>query len=379
MQRWLIEPRDGLAFRDGRPNGPGGESRSLRFPMPQTVAGAVRTRAGLDRDGRFDPSRIEALKRLTVEGPLLARQADQGWELLVQAPQDALWSEEDCRKALLHLRPLEETFLCGGTVKPEDVLAVGLEASPKGKPPKDVPAFWTWKHLEAWLRRPGALKADEVIDMGQEALVQDERLSVAIDPQTGTYCHGALFGVTSLCFRSLKEPQSLGKVEELGLAFRTDAELVEGPGFLGGKNRLAVFRKGNAPAWPEACPFVNELAKSGRLRVVLVTPGIFDEGWKPSWLLEERQGLKPVPKAARVDRPETLSGWDYAARNVNGKLGRTKPTRRAASAGSVYWLELGGTEAQRKAWIQELWMKPVSDKEEDRRDGFGMAVMGVWA
>jgi len=24
-------------------------------------------------------------------------------------------------------------------------------------------------------------------------------------------------------------------------------------------------------------------------------------------------------------------------------------------------------------------MKPVSDKEEDRRDGFGLAVMGVWA
>lgn len=377
MQTWLIEPRDGLAFRDGRPNSGGSESRSLRFPMPQTVAGAVRTRFGTDTEGRFDTTKTEAVKALNIHGPLLARTHGQGWELLIPAPQDALWEELDAKeglknlKRLHHLHPLEkESFYLGGTVIPEGMSPVGLEASPKGKPPKDVPAFWTWEHLKGWLHQPAKADCAAIDEQGQASLPQGERLSVAIDPETSTYKHGALFGVTSLVFQSSKH--RMEDLKELALAFRTDAELKPGLGFLGGKNKIAFFQQKAAPVWPEACLFLDDLTKQERLRVMLLTPGIFSKGWEPSWLLEERHGIKPILKAGRVDRPETLSGWDY-------EKGETKKTRRAVSAGAVYWLELGGTEAQRKAWIQELWMKPASDDAQDRRDGFGLVVMGVWA
>lgn len=377
MQTWLIESRDGLAFRDGRPNSGGSESRSLRFPMPQTVAGAVRTRFGTDAEGRFDTSKTAAVKALNIQGPMLVRSAGQGWELLAPTPLDALWEELDAKeglknlKRLHHLHPLEkEVFSCGGTVIPEGMNPVGLEASPKGKPPKDVPAFWTWEHLMGWLRQPAKADAGAIADKGQATLAQEERLSVAIDPETGTYRHGALFGVTSLVFQSSRH--RMEELKELALAFRTDAELKPGPGFLGGKNKVASFQQRGAPVWPEACPFIEDLAKQDRLRVMLLTPGIFKDGWKPSWLLEERRGITPSLKAARVDKPETLSGWDYEHQE-------TKGTCRAVSAGAVYWLELGGAEAQRKAWIQELWMQPISDDVQYRCDGFGLVVMGVWS
>ena len=370
LQTWLIEPRDGLAFRDGRPNGPGGGSRSMRFPMPQSLAGAVRSRAGTDDSGRFDASRIADLLQRCIHGPLLVRSGDQGWELLAPAPQDALWeATPEGPKTLHHLHPLAQGSLRGGSA-PDGLQLVGLEKSPKGKPPKDVPAFWRWVHLMEWLQAPATLNPQAVADQGQPALVQEDRISVAIDPETMTYKHGALFGVSSLVFRSGKG--RLEGVQELALAVRTDAELAPGLGYLGGKNKLASFGTVQAPLWPEECPSLEVLAAQPRLRVMLLTPGLFEKGWKPTWLLEPRHGLEPRLVAARVDRPETLSGWDY-------ELKATKPTRRAVSAGAVYWLELPGTHDQRKAWIQELWMKPVSDDEQDRRDGFGLAVMGVEA
>lgn len=377
LQTWLIEPRDGLAFRDGRPNGPGGGSRSLRFPMPQSLAGAVRSRAGTDANGCFAVNRIEELKGMSIHGPLLARSGGQSWELLAPAPQDALWeATPEGVKALHHLHPLDEGALRGGSA-PDSLQLVGLKKSPKGKPPEDMPAFWTWEHLMGWLEDPKAVDPQKVADDGQSALVQEDRISVAIDPQTLTYKHGALFGVSSLVFRSGKG--RLAGVQELALAVRTDAEFAPGLGYLGGKNKLASFRTDEAPLWPEECPFLEVLAAQPRLRVVLLTPAIFTEGWKPTELLKPRHGLVPKLVAARVDRPETLSGWDYTVNPANGKPGFPKPTRRAVSAGAVYWLDLKGTTDQRKDWIQKLWMQPVSDAEQDRRDGFGLAVMGVEA
>lgn len=381
MQSWLIEPRDGLAFRDGRPNSGGSESRSLRFPLPQTIAGAVRSRAGTDAEGRFDIEKREAVLALTIHGPLLVRTKAHGWGLLAQAPQDALWEEAEGQMQLHHLHPVQQE-LRGGTA-PEGMDLVGLETPPKGKPPKDVPTFWTWEHLMGWLQQPGQADAQAIHAKGEGALIQEERMSVAIDPETNTYKHSALFGVSNLVFHTSKN--RLQEVQDLGLYFCTDAHrhsnvnLQPGMGFLGGKNKVASFHQAGAPEWPGQCPFLEALAKDSRLRVMLLTPGLFTEGWKPSWLLEPRHGITPILKAARVDRPETFSGWDFDATNWDGRRGAPKKSRRAVSSGAVYWLELGGTPEQRKAWIQELWMKPVSDDDQDRRDGFGLAVMGVWA
>lgn len=77
---------------------------------------------------------------------------------------------------------------------------------------------------------------------------------------------------------------------------------------------------------------------------------------------------------------EVVSGWDLAFDNGAGKpRGRPKPTRRLAPAGSVYFVELeGGAREDLERWCDAAWLAPLSDGEQERRDGFGLAALGAW-
>jgi CRISPR-associated protein Cmr3 len=133
------------------------------------------------------------------------------------------------------------------------------------------------------------------------------------------------------------------------------------------------LRKTNAarPAIPNG--LLDAIEKDGKARVVLVTPAHFEQGWRPTWLLQPRDGVTPRLVGACVDRPVTVSGWDMAA----PKGGQPKPTRRLAAAGSVYFIELDGDTAARRAWVERHWWQPVGDDEASRFEGFGLAAIGA--
>ena len=94
MSVWLIQPRDPLVFRDGKPFNatPGARAKSLPFPYPSVLAGGVRTRAGQDETGRFDSRQIDRLLQLNIRGPILVALDEaedvKGWYF--PAPADSL-------------------------------------------------------------------------------------------------------------------------------------------------------------------------------------------------------------------------------------------------------------------------------------------------
>ena len=106
----------------------------------------------------------------------------------------------------------------------------------------------------------------------------------------------------------------------------------------------------------------------------MLTPAYFEEGYHPRWLLEESKntGVNLDLKAIAIQRPQIVSGWDLA------KPG-PKPSRRLAPAGTVLFLELKGSDAAVGDWISKTWMQCISDGQEDRNDGFGLAVLGTWS
>lgn len=371
MSWYLLEPRDPLMVRDGRPFGLDTDgARSLDFPPCSVTAGALRTRVGFAVGGgqAFGLSPTDA-RNIEVTGPLLARlrTKDGGAELLLPAPRDCVlfpaapgspaWDRHP-----LSPRPAEGERTSSLAV---DLRPVSGGSLPQGKPAKDAPAFWRAATLRAWLDRPtgGApsplLRADT-----HPGLPHEPRTHVSIDPKTDTADDGKLFSTDGLRFVSgaaYRGAEGAFAADRLALLLRCDdARLRPGTLPLGGERRLSALTAAPKQAdwlWPAP-------AVKGRARVALLTPAYFAGGAVPAQI----GGAKVV--AAAVGRPLTLSGWDIAA-------GGPKATRRYAPAGSVYWVEWGpGFDTA--AWLAAVHQREISETDQDRKDGFGLAVVGVW-
>lgn len=397
MKSFLIEPRDPLIARDGRPSALG-RFESLPFPLPSTIAGAVRTRMASPR-GTFAASPEEALRllELAVYGPLLARlgsardaDANASTEeisLCAPAPRDATISGQPdalvCRR--LAPRSLPKGCTVGGIGEFQPVTFAAEQKEPtKDKSPGEVPQFWSWPRFEAWLTDPKdespfePAEGEDVVQLPREA-----RTHLALRMGERRAVDGALFGTEGLRFltgvKNGLNPLRLGlaiRVEEdpegskLGWQLQLRNELAP----IGGERRLARWRQ-TAISWPVLPPKVEELILASRAaRLVLLTPGLFDAGALPGWNggpFPGHPGVRATVVAACVPRPSVISGWNLVT-------GKPKSTRRLVAAGSVYFVELEGNDDDLKAWCRELWLSPVSDHEQDRRDGFGLTAIGVW-
>ncbi len=93
-------------------------------------------------------------------------------------------------------------------------------------------------------------------------------------------------------------------------------------------------------------------------------------GAGPGQLLGSSDSLKVELVAAKVSRPETVSGWNFQKMEP-------KPTRRVVPAGDVFWGRLSGAPDARLTWLDKTWGECISDEEQDRLDGYGLAVVGV--
>jgi CRISPR-associated protein Cmr3 len=114
--------------------------------------------------------------------------------------------------------------------------------------------------------------------------------------------------------------------------------------------------------------------------MMLATPALFGGGWKPGWLDDNLEGTPPGAgvklrlAGVSMDRWRAVSGFGLE----DGTLG-PKPVRRMAPAGSVYFFEY--ISGDRTTLAAGGWLTPVSDLAadgQDRRDGFGLALWGVW-
>lgn len=131
---------------------------------------------------------------------------------------------------------------------------------------------------------------------------------------------------------------------------------------------MAALSTGDPASWNCPPDVAAGLAKTCTVAMVLLTPACFSGGWVPTSLFE-MLGVRGKIVGAVARRREAVSGWDLAAR-------RPKPVRWLVPAGAVYFLELED-DAKR---LGELWLTAVSDDEQARRDGFGLAAFfpTVW-
>lgn len=383
MKAWLIEPRDSVIFRNGRPfnASPGARAKTLSYPFPSTIIGAARTRVGRDKEGHFNASLIDDLLRKKLRGPLLV-ELDEGGQVVdwfFPTPADALllrhepYKEDKARLVpltVLDNPPSVSTDLTG-------LKLVGTVANEPGKPHPKAPTFWQLKKFKAWLLEPKTYDDVQLEEMGIPGLVRESRMHVSIADDTQTAEDGALFQTAGLEFTILPQgpeaaPPLLADGARLSLAIQTDAALSPGLGFLGGERRIARWSPldGGFPPCPEDVR--KKIKTDNHCRLILLTSALFNDGYMPGWIKGCASGVTVSIEAAAVNRYQTVSGWDYDKR-------LPKPTRRLAPAGSVYFLKLNSdADGATDRFINAVWMHNISDDPQDRLDGFGLAVLGVW-
>ncbi len=367
MTELIIQPRDPLLVRDGRPFAaqPGARAFTLDWPLPATLAGALRTAVGNAlRVDWSDESASELVRRIRVAGPLLAANTDGAWHLYMPAPADAVVFKsgdegQPVRISRLRVSHLGDTEGCD---LPDGLNPLLVTDSPGTKPAADAPRWW---RLDAWIEWAMGQQPD-LAGRSLQALPVEERVHVAIGKE-GTAVEGQLFSTVGLCFDDRHEP--------VALTCRLQApDLPELPGWitLGGERRISRMQP-ETGLWPDAPQqLIDALTGATRVALYLATPAVFKKGYRPGWVegqapLDGLHGARLV--AAAVNRHGAVSGWDLRA-------AQPRPVRWLAPAGSVYFLDLVSplTAEQAKA----LWMKPIADEPFHRHDGYGLALPGAW-
>ena len=362
-----------LLWRDGRPfaatEGNETAAQSLPLPLPSTVAGFVRTQVGRGQGLSFDdPQALQNLHGLQVCAPLLVR----GGQFVLPAPRDAVVYKKGESLQVMRLQPKALEAGCGCDL-PEGMLP--LEVTEDIKPETGY-NFWTADDLTRWLL------GQEVVPQKIGGLPEETRIHVGINPATGKASEGVLYSVTYKALESLEEGQYHP------WSIRARVRLPEGQepeplGYFGGESRpvrLKAYPNAKLSEYWFDCPAAIEEAftrlKAGdRVRMVLATPALFEGGWRPGWL--DKFGQMNLPAgvgtvrlklvAAAVGRREPVSGWSLRER-------KPRPVRWMAPAGSVYFFEVEEGDPSR---LLESWLRPVSDHQQDRKDGFGLALWGV--
>lgn len=364
MNHYTIRPLDPLVLGDGRPFSadPGAlAAGGLLLPMPSTLAGAARSAIGR---AQSNPD-WAALQKVPVHGPLLCVNG------AIQAPMpaDAVLMSSDDALCLVRARP-SELGSDEGTDIPDGLSPLGLPSGTEGFEPSkhDPPAWMSLDQLAAWYAdeelfgargRGGVWK----VPLGKDRkppwayekttrIETDRRVHVGISHETQAAAKGMLYQTTGAAYG-----------DKQALLVRAETKIPLGVMPLGGERRLACLADGSEDAWSPA-GVRERLMTATKVAMVLVTPAIFDHGFRPSGLAATL-GLTSVKVvAAAMRRREAVSGWDLVK-------GGPKPVRWLAPAGSVYWLDIPAGEGEKLA---ERWLHPVSDQADDRRDGFGLAV-----
>lgn len=369
----FIEPLDVLFLRGNKLFGdPGSFGESLVPPWPSAAAGALRS-AMLANEG-VD---LEAFARGLVNHPTLgtpagpgsfaitgftlARRLDDGRiESLHAMPADLLAEAGDEGQdfALRRMQPVAPVpeLQCSAPLTRWPVLAQAERRKPVG-------GLWlTQSGWAAYLA--GATPKIEHIVATDALWKIDSRVGVGLDGATRRAADGQLFTVQAAAFAN-------------GVGFLASVAGAEPPsaGVLrfGGDGRGASVQQAtHQPARAD----VVAIAKARRARVVLTTPALFPDGWRPPGIDSQQRvqwaGLRARLVCAAVPRGDVVSGWDLAAQ-------LPKAAERAAPAGSVYWLaDLDATpEALRKLADMGLWPEDAQNASR-RAEGFNRFSFAAW-
>lgn len=370
-QTVFLEPLDVLILRGNKLFGDAGShGESLVPPWPSVAAGALRSHllacdgtdlAAFSR-GEVNHSALgtpQAAGAFTVTGFHLARRQAEGAEALWAPPADLVITQDEADGSLQthRLRPhsLASDLASSFPLPRLPVLAQAERSKPTGG---------VWLTAAGWRAylRGDAIPADALL-RSHQLWQLEPRIGVGLDGERRAAADSRLFTTEAVALRA-----GVGFVASL-----RGATVPAGVLRFGGDGRAAAVREVRIDL-PE--PDYAAIAAQGRARLVLTSPGLFQQGWLPTGtqpdatredgaLRFELSGVSGWIVCAAVPRAEVVSGWNLAER-------LPRPAQRVAPTGSVWWIEFDpATDAAslHKLAEQGLWSSSCEDAER-RAQGF---------
>ncbi len=387
----FIEPLDVLFLRGNKLFGdPGSYGESLIPPWPSVAAGAIRARILVD-DGvdlqAFAESRVEHPDLGTPQEPgsfalaafhLARRHGDGHVEVLMAIPADMVIGESKCDGVQLHRivpTAIEESCISHSFPLP---LCPVLPTQTRSK---SLSGYWLTQ--AGWCQYLRGENVDPTLLASNASLWRiDDRVGVGLDLEQRRAAEGKLF--TTQAVSLIQRGHALGPLQD-----SSDYDV----GFVAGVMGTDLPRSGTIRfggdgrgarlslmeyALPE--PDYAAIAQQKKARIILTTPGIFDNGWLPNGIQKNNQGdydlvlegIRGRLVCAAVSRSEVVSGWDIAQ-------GQPKEAQRCAPTGSVYWIDdlQAHPEALRKITEAGLW-EENSDNPSRRAEGFNRFTWAIW-
>jgi len=387
----FITALDVLFPRGNRLFGAAGQHGEAQMPpWPSVAAGAIRSR--MLADGNVDfPAFAHGAR---PDGPLgdslgipadpgsfriawfsLARRVEGGVEPLIALPADLSAAENE--DAILYLNPqfMPAGLKCGAATAQSAVLRQEKADKPQG-------GLWlTGAGLAAYLRGQPVIKPAHTVKT-RDLWMTDQRVGIALDTEKRIAAEGRIYTSEAVALRT-KDRTCEKKDLEFDVGFVVQIAGADG---LVPRNGLVRLGGDGRGARIDACemllpePDWDRIAKERRFRLVLSTPGLFEQGWRLPGIQPDGvtwqgpNGASARLLCAEVSRAQVVSGWDLAQRVPKAAL-------RAAPAGSVYWFESfeGDISALRK--LAEDGFGCLSSYPDRARhaEGFNNALVANWA
>lgn len=394
VYRYLVEPLAPLIFRSGKPFGAMSGADGASFPLPSSASGLLRALTleqgkegfkgnNTEKRATITDEYSQQLKQIRSKGPFLVRyeyderNVIKNFTVFVVKPADALYlksaaSSIDPDIIRLIPKPFEEGV---GSDLPKDLIPVQTEIEVKGKPASGI-QFWALKDFIDW-QNGVQLEYSRVKENGILSLPNEERTHVAIDDNSLSSEDGKLFQTSGLDLQHQQIDGALGWTQQrLGFLFESTQKLTDVLATFGGERRLSHLKEMPNTDWQQLNKnLYQKLSKLKGLRLTLVTPAIFANGYIPKWLDDSLIGvipntsLKVQLKAVSIERWLPVSGWDL-------HQWKPKAMRKSVAAGAVYWFDIVGEIS--KDIAQQLWFSPIGDDQQDCLDGFGLVLPAAW-
>ena len=377
----FVNAVDTVSIRGNKLFGDAGSHGESNFPpKPSVLSGAFRSVLWVNNGG--DANAIQQ-SSFSITGVFLACQDQHGKvELFLPLPADLLVTDKDekNKEAGKVVRKLEPQEVDKAIQHSQASQLPMMPILRQGKPAKPENGWLlNQSGMAAYLRGE---KLNEIhITKQAELWSKESRIGIGLNRDSRTADDGKLFTVEhtvpkhSENWDDPKHKVANEKMAGLVVGIANGEDLQES-GFirLGGDGRAAEFSLTGAPA-------ITPIPKTDKFKLVLLTPGLFTNGWLPDGIVEESgaywlklDGFKARLACATVSRAEVVSGWDL-------ECWKPKDAKRTAPSGSVYWFDQaeGDFAALDKLVTQGLWAKtPDNELNSRRAEGYNRVLLAAW-